>query len=135
MDFNVEKKEKFPITLQRNVAILFRIKATLVGKDITIYIASAESNNYISTKFANHLVIPESNIGEELEFWDNKQIEISGLQLNVGDYMVTTKFIVSSLWIFDDDIILDLPWLKPMGTFILNAEIPLQKEKNHIVEH
>ena len=33
MDFNVEKKEKFPITLQRNVAILFRIKETLAGKD------------------------------------------------------------------------------------------------------
>ena len=37
MDFNVEKKEKFPISLQRNVAILFRIKGTLAGKDITIY--------------------------------------------------------------------------------------------------
>ena len=36
MDFNVEKKEKIPITLQSNVAILFRIKGTLAGKDITI---------------------------------------------------------------------------------------------------
>ena len=84
MDFNVEKKEKFSITLKRNVAILFRIKGTLAGKDITISIAPAESNNYISTEFANHLVIPESNIREELDFWDIKQIEISGLQLNVG---------------------------------------------------
>ena len=57
MDSNFEKKEKFPITLQRNVAILFRIKGTLAGKDITISIAPVESNNYISTKFANHLVI------------------------------------------------------------------------------
>ena len=32
MDFNVEKKEKFPITLQRNVAILVRIKGTLAGR-------------------------------------------------------------------------------------------------------
>ena len=29
-------------------------------------------------------MIPESNIREELDFWDIKQIEISGLQLNVG---------------------------------------------------
>ena len=72
MDFNVEKKEKFPITLQRNVAILFRIKGTLAGKDITISIAPAESNNYISTEFANNLVIPESNIKEKLDFWDRK---------------------------------------------------------------
>ena len=47
MDFNVEKKEEFPISLQRNVALLFRIKGTLAGKDITISIAPAESNNYI----------------------------------------------------------------------------------------
>ena len=47
---------------------------------------------------------------------------LSGLQLNVGEYMVTSKFIVSSLWSFDGDIILGLPWIKTLGTFILNAE-------------
>ena len=57
MDLNVEKKEKFPITSKRNVAIIFRIKGTLAGKNITISIAPTESNNYISTEFANHLVI------------------------------------------------------------------------------
>ena len=67
-------------------------------------------------------MIPESNIREELDFWDRKQIEISGLQLNVGDYMVTLKFIISFLWSFDSDIILGLPWIKTLGTFILNAE-------------
>ena len=83
MDFNIEKKQNFPITLQKNVSILFRIKGTLAGKDITISIAPAERNNYINTEFANLLVIHESNIREELEFWDLKQIEISVLQLNV----------------------------------------------------
>ena len=122
MDFNVEKKEKIPITLKVNVAIVFRIKRTLAQKDITIYIAAAESNKYIVTEFANHLVIHESNIGKELDFCDMKQIEISGLQLNVGDYMVTSKFNVSSLWSFDRDIILGLPWIKTLGTIILNAE-------------
>ena len=52
MDFNIEKKQKFPITLQKTIAILFRIKGTLAGKDITISIELAESNNYISTEFA-----------------------------------------------------------------------------------
>ena len=49
MDFNVEKKEKFPTTSKRNVLILFKIKWTLVEKYITISIAPAESNSYIST--------------------------------------------------------------------------------------
>ena len=122
MDFNIEKKQIFPITLQTNVSILFRIKGTLAGKDITISIALAENNNYISTEFANHLVISESNIREELDFLDKKRTEISGLQLSVGDYMVTSKFIISSLWSFDGDIIFGLPWIKKLGTFILNAE-------------
>ena len=72
MDFNIEKKQDFPITLQKNAAVLFRIKGTIVRKDITISITPAERNNYIITKFANHLVIPESNIREELEFLDKK---------------------------------------------------------------
>ena len=67
-------------------------------------------------------MIPESNITEELDFLDKKRTKISGLQLSVGDYMVTSKFIVSSLWSFDSDIILGLPWIKTLGTFILNAE-------------
>ena len=75
MDFNVEKKEKFLITLQRDVAILFRIKGALGGKDITISIAPAKSNNYISTKFAHHLVIPESNIREELDFGTKNKLK------------------------------------------------------------
>ena len=63
------KRMKSFLSLQtRNVAILFIIKGTLAGKDITISIAPVESNNYISTEFTNHLVIPESNIGEGLEF-------------------------------------------------------------------
>ena len=74
MDFNIEKKQNFPITLQKNVAILFRIKGTFVGKDITIFIAPAKRNNYISTEFANHLVIPESNIREELDFWTKNEL-------------------------------------------------------------
>ena len=83
MDFNVEKKEKFPITLKINVIILFRIKGTLAGKDITIFFELVESNNCIRTEFAIHLVIPEPNIGEEIDFWDKKQIEMSSLQLNI----------------------------------------------------
>ena len=122
MDFNVEKKEKFYITSKRNVSILFKIRGTFAGKDIAISTAPAKNNNYISTEFSNHLMILESNIDERLDFWDRKQFEISGLQLNVEQYMVASKFIVSSLWSLDGDIILGLPWIKTLGTFILNAE-------------
>ena len=67
-------------------------------------------------------MIPESNIREEIDFLDKKRTEISGLQLSVGDYMATPKFIVSSLWIINGDIILGLPSIKTLGTFILNVE-------------
>ena len=75
MDFNIEKKQNFPITLQKNVAMLFRIKGTLARKDITISIAPTERNNYISTEFSNHLVIHESNIREELHFLGKKKLK------------------------------------------------------------
>ena len=44
--------------------MLFQIKGTIRGKDITISIAPDERNNYISDEFANELAILESNIGE-----------------------------------------------------------------------
>ena len=55
-------------------------------KDITISIAPGEHNNYISDKFSNELAIPDSNIGERLDFWNNKEYAISNLQWNIGDY-------------------------------------------------
>jgi len=50
--------------------VLFRIKGTPAGKDITISIALAESNNYISLEFANQLMVSESNIIEKLDLWN-----------------------------------------------------------------
>ena len=78
--------------------VLFQIKGTIRGKDITISIAPGERNNYISDEFANDLVIPESNIGERLDFWNTKEYEISNLQLNIGYYTGVSQFIVKSLW-------------------------------------
>ena len=48
--------------------MLFQIKRTIRGKDITISIALVERNNYISIEFANELAISKSNIGERLDF-------------------------------------------------------------------
>ena len=53
--------------------MLFQIKGTIRGKDITISIAPSEHNNYISDEFDNELVILESNIGERLDFWNTKE--------------------------------------------------------------
>ena len=79
-------------------------------------------------------MIPESNIGERLDFWNNKEYVISNLQLNIGDYTCVSQFILKSLWSSDDDLILRLPWLETLGTFILNAEkklmtFPYKKKK------
>ena len=48
--------------------------------------------------------------------------------------MVTLKFTISSLWSSNSDIILGLPCIKTLGTFILNAEkkfptFPYKKKK------
>ena len=54
-------------------------------------------------------MIPESNIGERLDFWNNKEYTISDLQWNMGDYIGVSQFIVKSLWSSDGDLILGLP--------------------------
>jgi hypothetical protein len=81
---------------------------TLEGK-ISFSIAPIETNNYVSTKFANKLMLPESNITEKLGLWNEKQYDISNLQLNIGDYTCVLLFIVGSLWSDDDDILFGSP--------------------------
>ena len=122
MESRDKKQGIFSSTLKTCVSMLFQIKGTIRGKDITIFIASSERNNCISDEFYNKLAILESNIGEILDFWNEKEYVISDLQWNIGDYTSVLKFIVKSLWSSNDDLVLGLPWLKTLGTFILNAE-------------
>ena len=134
IESRTKKQGRFPSTLKTFVSVLFQIKGSIRGKDITISIAPSEWNNYISDEFANELVIPESNIGERLDFWNNKEYAITYLQWNIGDYTGVSHFIVISLWSCDDDLILGLPWLETLGTFILNVEkkfliFPYKKKK------
>ena len=68
MESNNKKQGRFPSNLKTCVSVLFQIKWTIRGKDITISIAPDERNNYIGDEFANELAIPESNIGERLDF-------------------------------------------------------------------
>ena len=54
--------------------------------------------------------------------------------MNIGDYTCISQFIVKSLWSSDGDLILGLPWIETLGTFILNAEkkfmiFPYKKKK------
>ena len=104
-----KKKEDFQANLKTYVLVLFQIKGTIRGKDITISIAPMEHNNYISVELANELAIPESNIGERLDFWNTIEYEISNLQLNIRDYTGVSQFIVKSLWKSDEELILGLP--------------------------
>jgi hypothetical protein len=118
----MRKKEDF-LKLQKNFAsVLLRVKGTLGGKDITISIACPPNNNYVSTKFTNQLVIPESNITEKIGLWNEKQYDISNLQLNIGDYTFVSPFTIGSLWSDDGDILLGSPWMETLGSFILNTE-------------
>ena len=122
MESHGEKQGRFPSTLKTYVSMLLQIKGTIRGKDITISIAPVECNNYISDEFANEIAIMESNIGERLDFWNNKEYAISDLQWNIGDYTGISQFIVRSLLSRDGDLILGSPWIETLGTFILNAE-------------
>ena len=83
-----KKQGRFSSTLNTYVSKLFQIKGTIRGKNITISIAPGEGNNYISDEFDNELANPHSNIGERLDFWNNKEYEISNFQLNIGDYTI-----------------------------------------------
>ena len=129
-----KKQAIFSSTLKTYVSKLFQIKGTIRGKNITISIAPSKCNNYISDEFANELAIPNSNIGESLDFCKNKEYAINDLQWNIGDYTGVSQFIVKSLWSSDGDLVLGLPWLKKLGTFILNVEkkfltFPYEKKK------
>ena len=90
-------------------------------KKHTISIAPDEQNKYISDEFANELAIPDSNIGERLDFCKNKEYAISDLQWNIEDYTGALQFIVKSLWSSNRDLVLGLSWLETLGTFILNV--------------
>ena len=135
-----EKQGRFASTLKTFVPMLFQIKGTIRGKDITISISLDERNTYINDEFANELVIPRTNTSERLDFQNNKEYAISNLQWNIGDYTGVSQFIVKSMWSSNNDLVLGLPWLKNLGTFILNAKkkfltFPYKKKKNHIVGH
>jgi hypothetical protein len=105
MESNNEKR-RFHKTSGISASMLLRVKGTLGGKDITIFIAPTRCNNYVSIEFANQLAIPESNIIEKLDLWNEKQYDITNLQLNIGDYTFVSQFIVRSLWSDDGHIIL-----------------------------
>ena len=48
MESQDEKQRIFPSTSKTYVSVLFQIKGRIRGKDITIYVAPVECNNYIS---------------------------------------------------------------------------------------
>ena len=77
MESHDKKQGIFPRILKTYVSMLLKIKGTIRGKNITISIAPGERNNYISDEFANELAIPDSNIGERLDFCKNKEYAIT----------------------------------------------------------
>jgi len=108
MESNKEKR-RFHKTSGIFASMLLRVKGTLGGKDITIFVSPTRCNNYISIELANRLAIPESNIIEKLDLWNEKQYDITNLQLNIGDYTGVSQFIVGSLWSDNGHIIMGSP--------------------------
>ena len=76
--------ERFPETFSTCVYTLFKIKGSLAGRDIIIFISPVKRSNYVSPKCGNQLMILESNIVETNIF--GKQYDISNLHINIGDY-------------------------------------------------
>ena len=123
MESNTKMKAiRFSKTLLRDGKALFNIKGNLAGKDVIIFISSAEDANYITLKIANQLVIPESNIIEKLHCFGNKKYDLTNLQLNIGDYTFISHFLVQTLRSDQGDIILGSPWMETLGYFILNTK-------------
>ncbi len=112
--------ERFLETRSTCVRTLFNIKGSLARRDIIISINPIERSNYVSPNCANQLVIPESNIVETNFF--GKQYDISNLHLNIGDYTFTSQFTMKTLCFNDSDIVLGSPWMKTLGSFILNTK-------------
>lgn len=66
------KKRRFPKTSRNYDSVLFIIKVSIAGKDVSIAISLAEDKIFIKLKIATQLVILESNIIEKLDFWQQK---------------------------------------------------------------
>jgi hypothetical protein len=52
----------------------------------------------------------------------NGQYEIKDLQITIDDYEYISQFNVTPMYREEIDIIIELPWFKSLGTFILNIE-------------
>jgi hypothetical protein len=100
---------RFPKIVRKIVSVLLRFKGTLEGKDIIISIAPTLNCNYVSVECANQLLIHESNIMDKINSWNEKEYDISNLQLNIGDYTLISQFTVTSLLCDDSDIVLGSP--------------------------
>jgi hypothetical protein len=53
---------------------------------------------------------------------DEKQYDISNLQLSIGDYTFVSQFTVKYLFCDDSHIILGSSWMEALGFFILNTK-------------
>ena len=111
-------KREYFLILQENMCQCCLKSKGHLGKDVTISIEPTEHGNYVSTECANQLLIPNSNIIEEINLWNEKEYDIINLQLNIGYYTFASKFVVRSLC-DDSDIIIGSPWMETLGYFIL----------------
>jgi len=96
------------------------LKGNAQGKEINTTISASHEENYINVNMVNQLLIQESNIGERTHIFGKKEYEINYLQVIIDHYECTSQFCVVTMFNPKIDIILGQPWLKELGTFMLN---------------
>jgi hypothetical protein len=101
---------------------LFTLKGSIQGKEVNIVISMTHDENSININLANQLIILEHNVSEQTNIFCKRQYEIKDLQVTIDDYEYISQFNVTTMYREEIDIIIELPWFKSLGTFILNIE-------------
>ena len=91
------------------------------GREFNVTINPSNDKNYININLANQLLIPELSIGVKKNIFDQKEYKISDLQVTIGHYDYISQFHVVRMD-RNTDIILDQPWFKDLGIFMLNIK-------------
>jgi hypothetical protein len=93
------------------------LKESIQKREVHISVNLDHNENYINIDLENQLLILAHNIIE------NKDIfQIIELQVTIDEYEYIFQFYVTTMYKKEIDIILEFPWFKNLGIFILNME-------------
>jgi hypothetical protein len=117
----VKNKEDSLLLIKKYVDPLLKVNGIIQRNNINIAICSTARKNHINIDLENQLMVLEPNIIENDMCLSDEKYDIKNLQLSIGDYKFTAKFIVVSIYQDSVDIILGSTWVDTLGTFIFNT--------------